>query len=88
MIVSVAPSHTNRSQVFDLGRLVATLPPCQTRGDARGRCAVRLLEAVVERASKPGPQTQGCWWLVLQLPGSACVESMGKCQSSLFALFP
>jgi transposase-like protein len=44
---------------------------------------VRLLEAVVEQASKPGPQNKGV--LVLQLPGGARVEISEVKQAALAA---
>jgi len=44
---------------------------------------VRLLEAVVEQASKPGPQNQGV--LVLQLPGGVRVEISDVKQAALAA---
>ena len=59
-----------------LQRYRRTKPPGRAR-------PVRLLEAVVEQASKPGPQNQGV--LVLQLPGGARVEISDVKQAALAA---
>src|SRR5208282_1396143 len=54
------------------------------RTKPRGRARqVRLLEAVVEQASKPGPPNRGV--LVLQLPGGALVEISDVKQATLAA---
>jgi transposase-like protein len=54
----------------------------RTKPQGRAR-QVRLLEAVVEQAQKPGPQNQGV--LVLQLPGGARVEINDVKQATLAA---
>jgi transposase-like protein len=54
----------------------------RTKPQGRAR-QVRLLEAVVEQAPKPGPPNQGV--LVLQLPGGALVEISDVKQATLAA---